>query len=95
MLERNKEIMEHALGINDRKHGSYRRHGKKYVKSYRKYYCASEGHHSWNNLLELQFNGLLGARRSTYDDEHVYFFVTDKGIKELEKERNYVIRFVE
>lgn len=89
------DLMEHALGINlYRKRGSYKRFGKRYVKSYRNYFCTTLNHKNYKDWVELQNEHFASSFISPYDDKHIYFQVTDNGIKHLEKSKNYIIRFI-
>lgn len=91
-------VMEHALGIEHAwdTHGyHYKRHGKQYIKSYRNYFqtqVGDENYNIWNNLL---LEGLANSWINTNNGKcYPYFEVSDKGIKELEKQQKYIIKFI-
>ena len=90
--------MEHALGIEkawSTRGYHYKRHGKQYIKSYRNYFQTQVGDKNYNIWNDLLLEGLANSWINTNNGKcYPYFEVSDKGIKELEKERNYVIRFI-
>lgn len=87
-------VMEHALGIERALETSgyhYKRHGKQYVKSYRNYYCADKGHDeymTWKRLVDRHYADFW------YDGDYVYFKVSDSGKEELQKQREYEIKWI-
>ena len=88
-------VMEHALGIEHAwdTHGyHYKRHGKQYIKSYRNYYLTTNNDKNWSKLLE---NGFASSFISPYDKDYIYFQVTDEGIAKLEKQQNYIVKFID
>ena len=98
-MDQNKIIlMEHALGIErawSTRGYHYKRHGKQYIKSYRNYFQTQVGDKNYNIWNDLLLEGLANSWINTNNGKcYPYFEVSDKGIKELEKERNYVIRFI-
>ncbi len=69
ITEKQKKNMLHALGLDYKK------------KPYRNYYCCSENHEGWKDLVE---KGLATKRESSLLSRgDVYFFVTEEGSKLL------------
>ena len=98
LTEQEIELMEHALGLPhswDTYGYHYKRHGKQYIKSYRNYFQTQVGDENYNIWNDLLLEGLANSWINTNNGKcYPYFEVSDKGIKELEKERNYVTRFI-
>jgi hypothetical protein len=63
ITESQRKQMEHALGLN------------KDPKHGRNYFYTRANHPDWNDLVE---KGLAG-KRSGWDDDAAYFFVTEEG----------------
>lgn len=64
-------ILRHSLGLDDTGRGTM----------YRNHFCASPGHHDWDDLMALCEEGLmvdLGARGQMTGDDNL-LMVTDKG----------------
>ena len=72
---REKELMLHALGYNDKGNGCS--HGKRYYIPYRNYYGAGGVHNTWEELCR---KGLAET------SNHSYYHVTNKGLAELSAE---------
>lgn len=93
------DVMEHALGIEEawRRRGMhYKRHGKQYIQSYRNYFQTEEKHKPyydiWKNLVK---KGFSDSWVKVFDGkEYLYFDVNDEGIKQLQKQQNYIIKFI-
>lgn len=96
MLSENEiDLMEHALGLEEaqRKRGyHYHRHGKFYLKSYRNYFQEQIGkryYNTWESLCKKNF----AVSKETYNN-CIYYFVSDKGIKQLQQQCGYIIKFI-
>lgn len=77
-------ILEHALGVAYITDAQRRRY-RKIENCYRNHYVAGVGHHSWEDLLELEQRGLMTRRDVSMPvgTDTAMFFVTDAGFEVL------------
>lgn len=93
LSEKEMDVMEHCLGVAEhmlRKRMKYKRHNKTYVKSYRNYFQTEPGcdsYNVWKQLVDKNY-------AITWGKDYVYFQVTNVGVEQLEKQQNYIIKFV-
>lgn len=78
-------LMSHALGISKAK--TYHRQGQKYIKNYRNYYQTDLCNIKWE---ELYNNGY--ATKRIVENKWAYYYVSEKGMKYMEKHLGAIIK---
>ena len=81
---RQRELMAHAIGAEDRRRDALRRRGRKRgPDEFRNYYCASVGGEAARTIEELVGMGLMTIGPKINDGNEFYAYVTEAGIKEV------------
>lgn len=81
------QIMAHMIGLNNKR--PYVRHGRRYYKPYRSYFCAELSGPDYEALRALERRGLVESGRP--GEKTVYFWTTRDGLDWLGRKLNIQI----
>lgn len=81
------QIMAHMSGLNNKR--PYVRHGRRYYKPYRSYFCAALSGPDYEALRALERRGLVESGRP--GEKTVYFWTTRDGLDWLGRKLNIQI----